>query len=1006
LTSVANDDGSVTVDEVRAGLRWRAIPGGWRLSAPLLQMTSGSRSDQLDGLALQVGPRVSLSLVNARIGVLTSLASLSPVLPDSLRQWLLKAAPHAQVVAMQVDGAPDGALRGSATLNSLGFEPVSGSPALDGLAGTLRFDRDGLLFDLDSSTSTLNWPAEFEASVPLQLHGSLAAWREGAGWTLGGSDLRLHNDEIDLRAALSLQFASDGSKPRLDLAAILGHADLRNAHHYWLRHNMSAASVKWLDAGLVKGNLVGANVLVGGDLDDWPFLQHQGLFEGVALLDDATVKFLPDWPPAEHLRGRASFINDGMRFAGSASLAGIAVPVVRQEIPHFPEPMLSVEAQASSSGSQLLALLRASPLQKQFADTFNALTIDGPARTHFELAQPLRPGMPGHSLLGTVDLDHAKLADSRWNLHFTDATGQVRVDQDGLSVHAMQVKVDGDPAQFELGIGQASGEAATAVNATLAGNFLAANLIARAPSLDWLKPLLVGRSAWTVNVRVPKAVASASPAVLRLRSDLRGTRLALPVPLDKPAEQALPMMVEVPLPTSAGEIRVQLGDLLHVRGRVSDTQPFHGVLAFGGESGATLPAKGIVLSGRAPAIAVGDWIAYVGGGEGAGSALNSIDVQTASLDLLNTSLGAARVRMLKQAASTSFLVDGPNIAGSVQIPNQIAQGIKGNFARLYWPRSPDVMTSAASAVPTTVNPSAIEVAALTNNSSDANATNPANVPPLHLEIVELRYGDARLGRTVLDTQPSPQGMHIRQFQTQSPAQTINASGDWTGRGRSARTSLAILFSADSLGDMLDALGFEGVVAGGKTRAKLVASWTGAPAAFALARLDGQLEVDVGKGRLLEVKPGAGRILGLVSLAAIPRRLGLDFRDFFDKGFSFDTIAGHFSFGDGKARTADLKIKGPAAEIKITGSADLIAQTYDQMIEVTPRTSGVITAVGAIAGGPVGAAIGAAAQALLKKPLGKLTRKRYHVTGPWKNPDVQPVSAGKYEPSSETASKTH
>ena len=73
-----------------------------------------------------------------------------------------------------------------------------------------------------------------------------------------------------------------------------------------------------------------------------------------------------------------------------------------------------------------------------------------------------------------------------------------------------------------------------------------------------------------------------------------------------------------------------------------------------------------------------------------------------------------------------------------------------------------------------------------------------------------------------------------------------------------------------------------------------------------------------------------------------------------------------------------------------GSADLIAQLYDQTIEVSPKAGGMITAVGAVAGGPIGAAIGAVAGAVLSKPLSRMTRKLYHVTGPWKNPDVKVI----------------
>ena len=57
----------------------------------------------------------------------------------------------------------------------------------------------------------------------------------------------------------------------------------------------------------------------------------------------------------------------------------------------------------------------------------------------------------------------------------------------------------------------------------------------------------------------------------------------------------------------------------------------------------------------------------------------------------------------------------------------------------------------------------------------------------------------------------------------------------------------------------------------------------------------------------------------------------------------------------------------------------------------PHAGNLLTAVGAIAGGPVGAAIGAAANAVLKKPLGQLAAKTYRVTGPWKEPKVEVIS---------------
>ena len=175
--------------------------------------------------------------------------------------------------------------------------------------------------------------------------------------------------------------------------------------------------------------------------------------------------------------------------------------------------------------------------------------------------------------------------------------------------------------------------------------------------------------------------------------------------------------------------------------------------------------------------------------------------------------------------------------------------------------------------------------------------------------------------------------------------------------------------------------------------KFDARWAGSPAAFSLSTMEGSLHIAARDGQLLEVEPGAGRVLGLLSLTQLPRRMMLDFRDFFSKGFAFNRIDGNVRFGTGVARSEDMVIDGPAAQINIRGNTDLRAQRFDQTIEVLPKSGNVLTVVGAVAGGPLGAAIGAAANAVLRKPLGELGAKTYRVTGPWKDPKVEVISRG-------------
>ena len=130
-----------------------------------------------------------------------------------------------------------------------------------------------------------------------------------------------------------------------------------------------------------------------------------------------------------------------------------------------------------------------------------------------------------------------------------------------------------------------------------------------------------------------------------------------------------------------------------------------------------------------------------------------------------------------------------------------------------------------------------------------------------------------------------------------------------------------------------------------------ANWNGGPDAFDVTQLDASLHADVRDGRLPEIEPGAGRVLGLLGIGQLRRRLTLDFSDFFSKGFAFDHLQGDIRLSQGSARTDNLFIKGPAADLNLRGSVNLRSQRFDQTVEVLPRSGGLLTAVGALAAGP-------------------------------------------------------
>jgi uncharacterized protein YhdP len=230
----------------------------------------------------------------------------------------------------------------------------------------------------------------------------------------------------------------------------------------------------------------------------------------------------------------------------------------------------------------------------------------------------------------------------------------------------------------------------------------------------------------------------------------------------------------------------------------------------------------------------------------------------------------------------------------------------------------------------------------------------------------------------------------------SPQRDLKGSGQWIMEDDQPRSSFQVTYSGDDAGNSLTALGFAGMIKGGKTHTDFKLQWPGSPTDFALAKAVGSINFEIKDGRLLDVEPGAGRILGLLSFQALPRRLTLDFSDLFQKGFSFDTLAGSFTIEKGNAFTDNMSMDGPAARIEAHGRVGLAAEDYDQRVTVIPNVSAGLPVAGALAGGIGGVAVMWLVEKILKPGIDKITKVDYQVTGPWANPTVTRITTAGQE----------
>jgi uncharacterized protein (TIGR02099 family) len=915
---------------------------------------------------------------------------IAPKLPPTLANWLGAGHPHGKFDNVSLAWSQAAGLdRLQATFDDLGIDPVGTLPGVDGIHGTLRGDGEAVSLELPAQATTVRATHVFrEPFVMSSLAGTLAFWHADDDWHVGVDALDFEGQGYGGQARGEIRLHDAGGPPFLDIYASVTHADVVAAKLFWPVNTMPPSAVAWLDRALVGGHIDHAEALVRGDLKDWPFLHNEGRFEARAEVSDLGFSYAPNWPVATGIHAIASFIDGGMLVQADAGQSlGVKTGKVVALIPDFANGTLDLNVDGSGSGADLLGFVLKSPIASKQADQLAKLKLGGSGNFNFHLSLPL--GAPQNFLLaGNAQLSDMDVSDADWNLQLDKLDGPATFDGKGFHAGPLSGAFHGQPATLDLSIAGATGDPDTAVAAKLSGTYSLADLTMGYPSLDWLAPLGDGRSAFDIGFNLATSAGGGALAqTLTLDSTLVGMALDVPVPLKKDAATMLPLHLALALPLNGADLQLALGERARGHLRLADgDKPLAGTLAFGMQMPSDLPAQGLRIRGHAAKLDVTGWvqqaIALTAGSNGAagntggGPSLESVDVGTDHAEWFGRPLDAMTLQAKPVGDHLQVDVSGAAMAGRFSVPSSELdkRGITARLTHLHWPGNPPTPTGKAAANQPVEDPANTGIT-------------PAVLPPFHLWVGDLSFGDARLGEARLETWPTAQGMHIDQLRALSPSVQITGSGDWNGTPTSSHTRMRITFAADDLGRMLTAFGYTGLVNGGKTEDQLDASWPGPPSAFNLANATGTLAIDVSDGRIPEVAPGMGRLFGLVSLAELPRRLTLDFGDVFGKGLGFDSIKGDFQLADGNASTSNLAIKGPAAQISISGRTGLRAKDYDQYVQVVPHIGNSLPVIGAVVAGPVGVAAGLAVQGLLGKGLNNIAsaRYRYHVTGSWDKP---------------------
>lgn len=968
------------LSELRGRIGWIDLGRGFQVSTRglALKMRDGfslAPTDFFLRLAGDPGTANASGEVRLNAFELADLGVLASYLPidEGIKTQIADAAPQGKVSEVHTTWRvrANGSLRYEmkGRFEQVSLRRVGDRPGFSRLSGEVEGDDGSGWLKLNARKFGLDAPQLFAEPVEFDTFTARLGWqRNSRGLEFKLNEVVLANAELAGTLRGSYQAEQDGPGS-IDASVDMKRVAVRSTGRYTPLPSVNRETHAWLQAALQGGQADRFSVRLRGNLRDFPFVDSKkGLFRLEARARSVLMEFDRDWPKLEDAQVNLLILGDKLDIrAASATTAGAKLQNIRVSIDDLlaDKLLLQVHGEASESTQRCLDYIVKSPVNGYLDGFTEGVKARGNGKLNLQLDIPLDGDDPvrvrGDYRFVDNEVDFGSsvplLRKVNGLLLFTEST-----------VHA------GDITTQILG-----GDARLTVQTDKGGLLTSAKGRVDLDNLDRLSPhpllgRLSGGADWDAEIRVEDRRVD-----VVVNSDLYGITSTLPAPLAKPSAERIPVRFEKKsLDTRRQQVGLRYGSLVDA----SLTQQLdasgawqyrRGRIAFGG--GKELGGKdGIRVVGHLPQLSIEGWNGLGLDGDGSVMLPNiaGIDMVVDKLTGYGSRINDLDIKGSGRNGLLSLRLASRELNGDLIWQPQGNGKLLGRFRNA-------MLAEGA------VEPVAAE------HPAARPKTEGSVFPDVDVTVDKLSYKGRQLGRLDLEMSGMEGDVLLDRMEITNPDGKVNMSGKWQAVPELTRLDLRI--DITDAGKILSRSGYPDSLKDGSGTLESRLQWAGAPGSFSYSKLNGQLNLKVGKGRFLKVDPGAAKLLGVMSLQSIPRRISLDFTDVLSGGFQFESITGTARIVNGLLMTEDMLLSGSAARVTLRGEVDLMRETQELRVRILPTIGDNVSLLSFAAGPAVGMGV-LLANKILRDPLDKLVSFEYNVNGSWADPRVEKVAQPK------------
>ncbi|MDT8283091.1 MAG: DUF3971 domain-containing protein, partial [Gammaproteobacteria bacterium] len=441
-----------------------------------------------------------------------------------------------------------------ATVVDLSIVDSANDMAFSGVDATVRYKNQHADVDLQSESASVEMKKLFRGPITAGiLQGKITLDNTDTGWHIQSDKLQLKNAHINSFSRLALSISNN------DEIFIDAQTDFYDAYGKYVRHYlpvgiMSPELVDWLDMAVTDGYVPGGSFILYGTPADFPYKNKKGVFQVMFSLQDASLKFLQNWPLLNDVSANLKFDDASLIISDLKSKTqGVELDNGHAEIPDLYDAHLSIKSDAHASSENMQYYIWHSPLDDELGNALRLFQLKGENRLNLALEVPLEDEVVDVSIKGRLEFIDAEMYYTDMGYEIADINGVLDFTKDSIFAESITAKIDGKPVSINVATeeGESGAQAVFHLGGVVAVDYLLQHY-------RWIpKNWLSGSSNFSIDLEVPY---QPKDQLLRVHvsSSLEGAIINVSDKVKKPAPDKMAFAAQIDVLDNA-DLRVNAG---------------------------------------------------------------------------------------------------------------------------------------------------------------------------------------------------------------------------------------------------------------------------------------------------------------------------------------------------------------------------------------------------------------------------------------------------------------